>query len=395
MGLRGALAHDELRALDGKWVRLVVGAFEWSIEEVDRAEADEWWEAHRPASVQVPFLDLSVTELTDATRILDPELGQDERIRAAIPAFGGKASHYAELSAVEGIDVPEAFAIPVYFYDQFMRQNGLYDRVRELLRNEEFVDDARTRSERLAELGDAMKRAPVDEGLARALEDLIERDFGSTRMRFRSSTNAEDLEGFTGAGLYTSRSGALGDPERPVLDAVREVWSSVWSFRAFEERSYRGISHENVGMAILVHRSFPDELANGVALTANPFDVSGLEPGFYVNVQRGEASVVQPEPGTATDQFVYQFDRPNRPIIYYGHSSEIPEGETVLTTAQTYALGQALDAIHRHFRESYGPPPDQPNAWYAMDVEFKLDVGRDGEPAIVIKQARPHPGRGR
>ncbi|MBI3180509.1 MAG: hypothetical protein HYZ27_12670, partial [Deltaproteobacteria bacterium] len=59
MGLRGALAHDELRALDGKWVRLVVGAFEWSIEEVDRAEADEWWEAHRPASVQVPFLDLS------------------------------------------------------------------------------------------------------------------------------------------------------------------------------------------------------------------------------------------------------------------------------------------------------------------------------------------------
>ena len=50
-------------------------------------------------------------------------------------------------------------------------------------------------------------------------------------------------------------------------------------------------------MAMLCHRSFPDEDANGVAITANIYDTSGLEPAFYVNVQEGEESVVFPEDG--------------------------------------------------------------------------------------------------
>ena len=47
------------------------------------------------------------------------------------------------------------------------------------------------------------------------------------------------------------------------------------------------IDHKTVAMSLLVHHNFPDEEANGVAVTANPFDPSGLEPGFYVNVQWG------------------------------------------------------------------------------------------------------------
>ena len=45
-------------------------------------------------------------------------------------------------------------------------------------------------------------------------------------------------------------------------------------------------------------RAAGEEEANGVALTANPFDESQLEPSFYVNVQwGGEAEVVHPPPG--------------------------------------------------------------------------------------------------
>ncbi len=401
MALRGAMDSPELRALEGRWVRLDVNAFDYDIEEVTVAAADAWWEANKPAAVQIPALDRETTELRDIEEVCDLELGMGECLDRAIPAFGGKASHYSVIYQIgQDVPVPKAFAVPVHYYWQFMEDNGFDQQVEQMLEDEGFRSDPGVRDERLAALRLAMKRAPVDPGFEDLLMAKLARDYPGVRMRFRSSTNAEDLDGFTGAGLYTSRSGDPGDPDRPVLNAVRRVWASIWFFRAFEERSYRSIDHERVGMALLVHRSFPDEEANGVALTANPYDTSGLEPGFYVNVQVGEASVVKPDPGVTTDQFVYQFDYPGRPIQFIGHSNLVPEGTTVLTVRQTYDLGLALKAIHETFRPLYG----QGRGWYAMDVEFKFDGAAEGpgsllplpgeEPALFVKQARPHPGWG-
>jgi hypothetical protein len=210
-------------------------------------------------------------------------------------------------------------------------------------------------------------------------------------MRFRSSTNAEDLDGFTGAGLYTSNSADEGDRD-DVLDAVKQVWSSIWFFRAFEERSFRSIDHSQVGMALLVHRSFPNEEANGVALTNNPFDPAGLEPAFFVNVQVREFSVVQPPPGTVTESFLHYFDTQNRPVSYLSESNLVPAGQRVLSPAQVDELGVALDAIRQFFAPAYSPAPGS-DPWWAMDVEFKFD-GEEGEPpALFVKQARPFGNR--
>jgi len=181
-----------------------------------------------------------------------------------------------------------------------------------------------------------------------------------------------------------------------VLDAIRKTWATVWLFRTFEERSYYGIDHRAVGMALLVHHNFADEEANGVALTANPFDGSGLEPGQYVNVQwGGEAEVVHPPAGVSSDEFLYFFDSPNQPITYLSHSNLVPDGETVLSSKQIYQLGTALKAIHEKFSAAYGPKSGN-TGWYAMDTEFKFDNEADPSlPAtLYIKQARPHPGRG-
>ncbi len=73
-----------------------------------------------------------------------------------------------------------------------------------------------------------------------ALLSKLNTDYPGQRMRFRSSTNAEDLGNFTGAGLYDSKSGDPSDERYPVEDALREVWASIWYFRAFEERTYQG-----------------------------------------------------------------------------------------------------------------------------------------------------------
>jgi hypothetical protein len=130
-----------------------------------------------------------------------------------------------------------------------------------------------------------------------------------------------------------------------------------------------------------------------VALTANMFDTGGLEPGFWINVQLGEVSVVKPPEGTRSDQILYYHQLPGQPIVYLSRSSLVPAGQTVLTREQVHDLGNALDAIHQYYAPAYAPPPGQ-TGFYAMDVEFKFDAAPGQTPKLVVKQCRPHPGWG-
>jgi hypothetical protein len=392
MALLEANTNPDIVALDGKWVRLEVTPFEYSLTEATAAEAADWWEQHKPPALGDPAKDLSVTDLRDTDDMIVGVENLEAQFDVLIPAFGGKAGHYGGLSKVPGVESPEAFGIPIYYYDQFLVENGFDVRIAQMLADPVFNDDIAYRDEQLKLLRDDMKLAPINQDFLDMLTEKLNTEFPNTRMRFRSSTNAEDLEGFTGAGLYTSKSGQPGDLVDPIEDAIRTVWSSVWYFRAFEERRYNGIGHEAVGMALLVHNSFPDEEANGVALTGNPYDTSedGALPGFYVNVQEGEASVVQPDPGVTTDQYIHFFTQEGRPIVFLNHSNQVPAGETVLTAAEMNQLGEALNAIHLYFAPAYGP--DKPGDWYAMDVEFKFDAPAGETPKLFVKQARPHPG---
>jgi phosphoenolpyruvate synthase/pyruvate phosphate dikinase len=90
------------------------------------------------------------------------------------------------------------------------------------------------------------------------------------KLRFRSSTNVEYSEQFSGAGLYDSYSGCLlddldgdtGGPsrcdpsepvERGVFRALRRVFASFYNDNAVLERLRHGVNETTVGMAVLVH----------------------------------------------------------------------------------------------------------------------------------------------
>jgi len=398
MGLRNALTNEKLKALDGKLVELSVSAESWDVREVTLAEAQAYWDAHKPAPVTLPALDLSVTGLVNIEDVTpEPAAGETLRdsIKKAVNAFGGKAAHYSLLARTKDVPIQKAFAVPVFYYDQFMKQNGFYDMVNGFLADPKFLADSSVRDQKLAEMRAAMMTAPVDDAFQAELKTKIETEYAGHKMRFRTSTNSEDLDGFPCAGCYESHS---GDPAvwTDVLDAIRETYSSAWLFRTFEERTYYSIDHQSVGMALLVHWNFPHEEANGVAVTNNPFDASGLDPAFYVNVQfGGDVEVVAPPPGTTSDQFLSFFHEPNQPITYIAHSNLIAPGKTVLTAKQIHELGLALDAIHERFSPAYGPAAGN-NGWYAMDIEFKFDDDANPTlpPALYVKQARPYPGRG-
>ncbi len=397
MGLRGAFTNEKLRALDGKWVSFTVGPTEWTAEEVTAEEAAAYWKTHRPVPVVLPELNFEVTDLLDIEDVTPEPAGTSLRdaIKESVRAWGGKAAQYSILAKTTDVPTPKAFGIPVFYYNQFMTENGLFERIDALLNDADFMGDPAVREAELATLREDMMASPVNADFQAALKAKLAKDYPGITMRFRTSTNSEDLDGFPCAGCYESQS---GDPKNwdSVLDAVRGAWSSIWLFRTFEERSYYGIDHHSVGMALLVHHNFPAEEANGVAVTNNVFDTAGIEPAFYINVQwGGDAEVVHPPAGVTSDSFLYFFDNPNQPITFIAHSNLIPDGESVLTASQTHELGVALKAIHDRFSAAYGPKAGN-NGWYAMDVEFKFDDmdQTDGKPHLFIKQARPYPGRG-
>ena len=96
---------------------------------------------------------------------------------------------------------------------------------------------------------------------------MIEKCETGKRPRFRSSSNAEDLAEFNGAGLYDSKTGIPGDSKKTVENAIKTVWASLWNDRAFSEREFFNSNQQTVYTGILVHESFPEEISNGVVVT--------------------------------------------------------------------------------------------------------------------------------
>jgi hypothetical protein len=349
-------------------------------------------------------MDLSVQELRETSAMLDlSSTSLGESIRQAIPIFGAKAVNYGALAhaqrsgafaALPELDgegpIAPAFGVPMFYYDEFMRDNGLYERLAALMAAPAWTDPVQ-RAEALDLFKKELRAAPMSPSVVNAIVARAAELFPGENIRFRSSTNSEDLGQFTGAGLYDSETGVAsipGDQRDSVEWAVKKVWSQVWNPRAYEEREYFSMNHLDVGMALLVHANFPEEEAQGVALTNNPFDTSGLEPAFYVNGQIGNTDVVTPDRGILPEAYLQYFSSPGQPIVYTQRSTLVAEGSAVLSPEQTYRLGAALDAIHKYFFSAYGAA----GGWYALEVDWKFDDKRAlGQPSLFIKQARPYP----
>ncbi len=204
-------------------------------------------------------------------------------------------------------------------------------------------------------------------------------------IRFRSSTNVEDSAQFTGAGLYESHSGWLPF-EFTIFDAIREVFASFYNDNAFLERLKHGVDESQVGMALLVHHSFPDEieLANGVATMQRDRD---SDWNVELVSQKGAISVTNP-PADAVPE-VMRIDATSwGPMVWLEqHSSLVSLREdTVLASEDEYiALYNLLVAAAEEYCRA------EPKSDPVLDLEYKK-VAPDGK--LIVKQIReiPQPG---
>ncbi len=215
------------------------------------------------------------------------------------------------------------------------------------------------------------------------------------RIRFRSSTNVEDSDVFTGAGLYSSESGCIADDvddddegpshcdatrpgERGVFRALRKVFESFYNDNAFLERRRHRVDETTVGMAVLVHHTFTDdtELANGVATMR----VSGPNSASLTIVSQPDAhSVTNPEDG-GTPEVVEVFASSFNVFPSLAQSAQrLPLGATVFQMPAEYvALTNLFRAVGSAFGEFHG------ESQYDIEFEFKKITGE----GLVVTQVR-------
>jgi hypothetical protein len=241
-----------------------------------------------------------------------------------------------------------------------------------------------------------------------AIETVLQSNFDANeKIRFRSSTNVEDSEEFTGAGLYDSYSGCLADNldadddgpcicdsnktnERGVFRAIRKVFASFYNDNAFLERLRHGVNESQVGMALLVHHSFPDEieLANGVATMEK--DESQQLWNISLVTQDGAVSVSNPVDGSVPEEVAIQTD-PNTIISMdlIRQSNLVILGETVMEWEADYnELTQLLVAAAEKFESVTG------KSEYILDFEYKkVAAGGAAIPdgGLAVKQIREIP----
>ncbi|MGB1247605.1 MAG: PEP/pyruvate-binding domain-containing protein, partial [Chitinophagales bacterium] len=379
MALKSAWDNEILNELDGKLVYYEVRTDSFSVEKAKTKNAEKFWNKNTPSktiTLQPDFSQIDLISIEDLD-VKDADM------------VGAKAANFGELDKIEGVVVPEAaFAIPFYWYKKHVEDNTIDTLITDLLTDEIFTTNVDTLKKQLKSVRNAIKDAPINDTLLQIVSDKIRENECYTRMRFRSSTNAEDAKGFNGAGLYDSETGYLYNEDKSVEEAIKKVWASLWNLRAFQERSYFKINNENVAMGILVHRSFPNEAVNGVVVTKNIYRPESS--GHIVNLQKEEVSIVNPPFGITSELFVLQQRNSTDPSTAYADYisySSANNNESLLSQEELIVLNETLLAIKTHFYRKWKAQWKMNLTEFGVDIELKYD-GENRQ--LYIKQARPY-----
>jgi len=333
-----------------------------------------------------------------------------------IQYFGGKAANFGMLRRTIPGASPVAAALSFDLWDAFMDQtmpggDTLREEIAAILANHPtYPPDMAALADDLDDIRDMIKddtvfSSELEQAVFDTLQDPQYGFNGDMKIRFRSSTNVEDSEHFTGAGLYDSYSGCLADDldgddegpsicdpskenERGVFRAIRKVFASFYNDNAFLERLRHGVDESQVGMAVLVHHSFPDEieLANGVATLEK---VSEYWYDITLVTQYGAVSVTNPEGGAVAEEVDVRIYSGSIYPTIVRYSNLLPLGTPVLDWQAEYIeLVEYLLLAADEFEAVTGKDR------FVLDFEYKkVAPGGGALPAggLVVKQIREMP----
>ena len=340
-----------------------------------------------------------MSNLFEATALVVPF----EKLRMAdVEIVGGKNASLGEMISQlpAGVKVPTGFATTAHAFREFLKFDGLADRINAKLDSLD-TEDVRALATVGAEIRAMVEAQPFPADLEKAIREAfvtLEGGHAEASFAVRSSATAEDLPDASFAGQQETFLNVVGIDD--VLHKMKEVFASLYNDRAISYRVHKGFAHADVALSAGVQRMVRSDLgAAGVMFTIDTesgfedvvFITSSYGLGetvvqgavnpdeFYVHkpmLAAGKRAVIRRNLGSKLIQMVFSTPEEKAASGKLVKTVDVPTEQRnrySLSDADVEQLAQYALVIEKH----YGRP---------MDIEWGKD-GNDGQ--LYILQARP------
>jgi len=316
-----------------------------------------------------------------------------------VGSVGGKNASLGELISqlsAAGVRVPGGFATTAQAFTEFIDTNGLKAKIDQALAKLD-VEDVGTLATTGARIREWVASAPFQPELERQIREAYARvaDGDGASFAVRSSATAEDLPDASFAGQQETFLNIRGIDN--VLDAVKQVFASLYNDRAIAYRVHKGFAHTEVALSAGVQRMVrSDTGAAGVVFTLDTesgfrdvvFVTASYGLGemvvqgavnpdeFYVSkpcLAAGRPAILRRGLGSKAIKMVFTTEAKAHKSVVQRDVEPADRDRFCLADAEVEELARYAVSIEKH----YGRP---------MDIEWGKDGG-DGR--IYILQARP------
>ncbi|MFF3975433.1 PEP/pyruvate-binding domain-containing protein [Streptomyces sp. NPDC001828] len=395
--------------LDGTWILYRVSENEISVEPLEREpelRAPAWHQQRirlePPLLEDAPVLSLHRLRGADRDRYgtKAANLGELHHVldsrTADLTAFYGRPRPpredlYGHLAARLGVDgpsvpqlrsaaaefvattvgAPEGVALPFALQQHFLASSPALQQGIGKLKMALELDATDVLDSLCLQLQQLIRHTPVPESVTRQIMQAFPVPSAARgRLVVRSSSNAEDLPGFSAAGVYDSVTAVRGTGE--LLDAVRQVWASLVSPRSVRLRHQVGISLDDTYMGVIIQEYVPASLG-GVLVTCDPTRREDFR-NVYLNCSPGSPEQVV-DGSVLPQQYLYNTVEGGGRTVALGSWGD---GLPAATRARLADLSLTGRLLQSHFSAD---DLDRP-----LDIEWLMTDGGD----FRLVQIRPY-----
>jgi len=279
---------------------------------------------------------------------------------------GGKNSSLGELIQIDGVKVPNGFAITTTAYEKFMKplRPKIAEYIERLQKNK--YSDMTLLEQAAHEIRTMIEAQPFERDFELAIIEGFKQLDPKRNVAVRSSATAEDLPEASFAGQQDTflNVSSISD----LLNKTKRCFSSLYTARAMSYRNDQIFSEDKVSLSVGIQEM----------VRADWNGVSGVM--FTIDTETGNENFILITPHKGLGEAIVQGEvRPDE-VYVLRHSGKVIQNPQKLLKDEQYSdLAQQALIIEKHYRKKYN-----------HDLYLDIEWAQDGETKeLYILQARP------